>query len=879
MRKYWLALLCSVIFSFQNQLPAQSLNISLASEVQLDADDNDARMYFPEYDQNDKLCALIKVKVTNKLQHPLMLETGAAGVQRREERENGEIWFWVPFKVKNLEFSCMGYREISPIPVHFESGKVYRLTLRSDANVTSVTNVSMSSNFLKMQVQPQDVLVYIGRTEACELHSEYLTDGFYQKRLDYGTYYYRIENSYYETKTGKLVVSEENKTHNIQLDPAYSYLDIRSEPSGATVIIDGKPLGKTPLKTTDKFKRGDLNVRLQLDEYATKVETIKVQGRGDVQVVNLKLDAQFANVTCKSKNSNAEIWVDGTKRGVGSWTGHLSSTTTHILEARLASHQSQSISFNVTAGQTLTKEVGAPVPLYGIISLETNPKNCIVSIDGNEVGNSPLMQNILIGEHKIAIRKEGYLTQQFTVNVEHQKTLDLMKTLEKGRLIADITLQSQAGVDLYAGSKYLGKADGNGRWSGKLEEGKYSFSSALPEHNNGQIEYEIIGKGPISVSVPAPVHKKGGVNIATRTGASIYMKREDEGGHRKVGTTNYRNTSLNTGQYSVYASKKGYHDSPKKYINVMEGRMTDVELSLKKDRWIRSYTHFDTKYFAEFNYGIGYNLNGFIPKYSYNYYGATFAFIPGDLVERWGGYATGLYGAEFGEFALTAGPLLRLNDDDYDWQLYLGAGFITGNHFNWLADAGLRFGLDICETEFEPLSLTLGAKFNNELVLPQLGVSFFPAALTQTENDDFNSWWLDYLTGYDAGYGSWAYGFSFGYCYSNLGFYLSMLWGSDVSSYVAGPVFRLTSDYNDYDVQLFAGLGLIDDEFGGDLGLRLDFGEDYGLGNLGLCDLSIGCQFYSEGVIPYLGMSWTLALVGGWLTSLFALDLDDLGTY
>ena len=172
---------------------AQTMNLALDGEVRLDAGDLDGRSYFPKYDQNDELCALIKVTVTNKLKNPLSLETGAAGVMERQERENGEIWFWVPYQVKNLKFSCFEYTPLPTIPVKLERGKVYRLTLRSDAQVQTFTNVSASYGFLKLQIYPEEAanaLVSIGKTESYELESGYAQGGYYASSapLEYGEY-------------------------------------------------------------------------------------------------------------------------------------------------------------------------------------------------------------------------------------------------------------------------------------------------------------------------------------------------------------------------------------------------------------------------------------------------------------------------------------------------------------------------------------------------------------------------------------------------------------------------------------------------------------------------------------------------------------------
>ena len=140
MRTRYLFLICLSlleIFSAAN-LTAQNLSMTSSGKVELHPTDMDATAYYPLKDQNDELCALIKVRLTHELEYPLVLENGALGVSKREERPNGEIWFWVPYRTKNLFFSSKGYAPVEPIPVQLTKGKVYRITLDNEPIVPDV---------------------------------------------------------------------------------------------------------------------------------------------------------------------------------------------------------------------------------------------------------------------------------------------------------------------------------------------------------------------------------------------------------------------------------------------------------------------------------------------------------------------------------------------------------------------------------------------------------------------------------------------------------------------------------------------------------------------------------------------------------------------
>lgn len=417
-----------------NYLPAQSLNLALEGEVVMDRQDLDARSYFPVRDQNDELCALLKVKVTHQLQQPLLLETGAVGVEKREERENGEIWFWVPYQARNLRFSCFGYTELPPIAVRLEKGGVYRLTLRSDAQVQIVTNASASYNFLKLRILPEDAgnaFVSIGKSQEYEIDAQYASEGMYSKMLDHGTYYYQVEHELYGTVRGSVILDAATPMQTVTMPPAYGYLKIMTEPSGATVAINGKRVGTTPWTSQEKVPQGLVQVRLQASHHALMETSVEVLGNGQQQSHTFRLVPQFGTVTCQSEMADAEIWVDQQLMGVGSWTGPLSSQSSHILEARKVGHQSQSISFTVESGTSVVKTVGAPVPMFGTLVLETTPMGCEAWLDEVSLGTTPMVVQVLVGKHQLALKKNGYETKELVLEMGHNQHQEVKQELRK----------------------------------------------------------------------------------------------------------------------------------------------------------------------------------------------------------------------------------------------------------------------------------------------------------------------------------------------------------------------------------------------------------------------------------------------------------------
>ena len=96
---------------------AQNMSMTSDGDLTYVSNDLDGKLNFPVMDRNNKQCALIKVTVINELKNPLTLSVGSIiEVVRTEYRNDGEVWFYIPTEVKNLEFRCMTYP--SSLPHH-----------------------------------------------------------------------------------------------------------------------------------------------------------------------------------------------------------------------------------------------------------------------------------------------------------------------------------------------------------------------------------------------------------------------------------------------------------------------------------------------------------------------------------------------------------------------------------------------------------------------------------------------------------------------------------------------------------------------------------------------------------------------------------------
>ena len=850
--------------------PAQNLTMSLQGKVQAQGTDLDARTYYPVYDLNDNLCALLKVTVTNPLKNPLVLNVGGLSVVKREEKENGEIWFYVPAQVRNLLFSCAGYAPMDAVPVNLKAGVVYRLTIANDAMFTTVTTVSVKSNYLKLQVFPPDAIVSIGQTQSYEIASVMLTDGSFIRQLDYGDYYYKVEHRMYETEEGMVNVSAANETRSITLAPAYNTLEVRSSPeSGANVFINGEFVGQTPVRVPDKIMKGQCSIRLMHKDYHQCEETVTLSGDGSEQIVTIDMSPQYGTVTCRSDDPTAQIWVDQDFKGTGSWTGRLSSTVTHVIEARKDNHQSQSKSFSVGDGQVKTETVGAPVPLFASLNIVSEPAMAKVLIDGKYVGEAPLLTQILMGEHSVSLSKEGYMESKTTVVLAHNEEKELKITLQEGQVYVPVTLTTDEDADIYVDGRLMGK----GRWSGQLPEGLHSFVSSKEFCTDGSMTRTVKGPGRITLGIPPPRPQTARINVlSNKSGAKVYI----DGDY--VGVVPY-SAEVNAGTRTISVEKDKFRMSTRpKTVTLQPDDNEYAYFILKKD-WSQTWLlkpQSKSSHFLELQYGFGIPVGQGKDLWGNNpeYVGLEYGFVKSGIGFR----TSAQYGIDTEDIGLTVGPAFRLTKSysDLDLQFYLGAGGVYspeagGKKFGMMYDAGLRFAFQNANMDdFCWYSFSAGVKYFRETVIPTFGVSIFPGGIFSSDGlystqYDFARTFIDMVGGYGINRGTYHLGLTYAHVKTRIGYYGTLLYElDDVGSLAVGPVFRLTGDSSFMDLQLYGGIGLnASSIYGtsllGDAGLRFGWASN---SRLSWWNFNLGCMFFGDEIVPTIGLGFGISLVG-----------------
>ncbi len=189
------------------------------------------------------------------------------------------------------------------------------------------------------------------------------------------------------------------KAHNAD-DPAVNL-------EGASVIIDGQEVGKTPAVDLE-VRPGQRTVEIRADRYQNLATEIEVEGCGIHQTLNLALIPGWSDIAIDSIPQGARVSVDGTAAGSTPLTIQLPAGE-HQLDLRAEGFKPWRTVIAVTANQAHRLETVQLQPADGILAVRTTPAGASVMVGSNFAGRTPLKTNLSAEtEHVIHIYKAGY---------------------------------------------------------------------------------------------------------------------------------------------------------------------------------------------------------------------------------------------------------------------------------------------------------------------------------------------------------------------------------------------------------------------------------------------------------------------------------------
>lgn len=241
---------------------------------------------------------------------------------------------------------------------------------------------------------------------------------------DFGTTLQAGKTYVMELVTGRVNVKVEEI-------PTQQYVVFQLSPANAVVKLGGQML-KTEDGTAMKLMNfGTYQYSVDAPDYQQEVGRIEVNDPQNKHIIRVQLKPNFTQVTLKAPD-NAEIWVNGEKKGVGQWTGNLGAGA-YKFEAKKAGHHNSQRSFTLDAeAGPQTIQLEAPTLIVGKADISSTPALADLYIDGQKMGQTPQrLADLAAGRHSLRLIREGYLPYESSFEIKEDSTTNVSAVMKK----------------------------------------------------------------------------------------------------------------------------------------------------------------------------------------------------------------------------------------------------------------------------------------------------------------------------------------------------------------------------------------------------------------------------------------------------------------
>lgn len=208
---------------------------------------------------------------------------------------------------------------------------------------------------------------------------------------------------------------------------ATGVLRVVSDPPGAALLLDGEFIGRTNADFR-AVGAGTYQLAVSLAGHDLVTQEVVVHGAG-IAEVRVKLEKSRGTVSINSTPSGAVVYVDHLPDGRKTPFDVELEEGSHSIRVEAPGHYPESRSVVVEARRKNELAIDL-TPKPGRLSVLTRPVGAKVYIDGEAVGKSDLLNQLVKGgDRKVRVEKDGFSTVEDTVYVNELKGQSLVINL------------------------------------------------------------------------------------------------------------------------------------------------------------------------------------------------------------------------------------------------------------------------------------------------------------------------------------------------------------------------------------------------------------------------------------------------------------------
>lgn len=225
----------------------------------------------------------------------------------------------------------------------------------------------------------------------------------------------------------------------VEMDSNSGSLVVTSSPSGATLFLDGRNEGITPV-SIPRVPQGERDVRIQLAGYETYQTTLRISP-DDTSRVDATLEAMPGSLEVVTIPTGSRIYVNDEFRGESPVALEGLRPGAYVIRAERRGYAEESRTVRVGRGESLIEEFRMERN-SGTLEIVTRPADVRVIINGEYMGTTrargsdvisePLQVDLLSqGAHTLQLVREGYLFENKRFMVAKDEVTALEESLRR----------------------------------------------------------------------------------------------------------------------------------------------------------------------------------------------------------------------------------------------------------------------------------------------------------------------------------------------------------------------------------------------------------------------------------------------------------------
>jgi hypothetical protein len=207
---------------------------------------------------------------------------------------------------------------------------------------------------------------------------------------------------------------------------------IRSDQPGATILVDGRERGSSPLARPVRLDAGTHAVRVFKEGFvAFEAQITLAAQQHRVLPASLRpLGSAGRLVVAEASGASAEVVVDGIVMGKTPWSGLLDVGSHTVLLRGPGEVGTPPTSLDIASGRSTVLTLRAE-RLDSGMRVEPTPSTARVDIDGVQVGRGPWEGSLRSGTHRVEVAAEGFLAYRRAHTLEPGVRLRVPVVLER----------------------------------------------------------------------------------------------------------------------------------------------------------------------------------------------------------------------------------------------------------------------------------------------------------------------------------------------------------------------------------------------------------------------------------------------------------------